>query len=256
MIKKLYILLFYVKHPLICLKNLKSNIGQKKVSSYKTLDKNKVSIIIVTFNALDYVKVCLKSLQKTRYKNYEVIAVDNNSDSETKKYLQQVKKEMLIDKLYLSSENTYFTGGNNIGASLSSENSKYLLFLNSDVEIKNPNWLNILMANKPKKGVISFGKVDIPVIRPDGWCFMVEKNIFQELGGLNEYYKMNWSITEFTAKILKAGYSVKSITNPNEYVYHFGQKSRPKKKKQVFKEMTMSQVINSFKGTKVSLLKI
>ncbi len=219
-------------------------------------DKEKVSIIIVTFNALDYVINCIESLEKTKYKNKEVIIIDNNSNSELKNYLIKAKKENKIDILHFSKINTFFSGGNNLGAIKASRNSKYLIFLNSDTEIRNPYWLNILMKNKPKEGIISFGKTDIPVIRPDGWCMMVDKKIYKYLGGLNEEFKMDWGITEFTAKVLNQGYEVKSIINPNNFVYHFGQKSRLKKRSKEHKKMSFNEVIHLFKGKKISLLKI
>lgn len=257
MMKLIYNILFYLTHPAFYFKSLKLHSQCEEISRKKKIkQEEKVSIVIVTYNALDYVRLCFTSLAKTNYKNKEVVVVDNNSSAEVKRYLKEAKKKKLIDVLHLSPVNTYFTGGNNIGASLSSERSKYLLFLNSDIEIRDPDWLNILLENVPKGGIISFGKVDVPVVRPDGWCFMVDKKTFKHLGGLNEYYKMDWGITEFTAKVLHAGYKVKSIVNPNNFVYHFGQKSRPKRRPKEFHKMSVSQVIKLFKDKSITLLRM
>jgi GT2 family glycosyltransferase len=255
--KPAYFLHFYVTHPLVIVTQSFKHMKAKKISSSSLPSHSeKVSIIIVTYNALDYIKLCLKSLQKTHYKNKEVIVVDNNSSSKVKQYLRKAKKTGLLDKVYFSKENTYFSGGNNLGSKLADKNSKYLLFLNSDIEIKNPYWLNILVKYAPTNGVISFGGVNVPVIRPDGWCFMVNKRIFEDLGGLDEYFKMDWAITDFTGRLLKTGYAVKTIFNPNAYVYHFGQKSRPKKISTNFNHMTSSDVLNLFKNSTVELLKL
>lgn len=250
-----FISLFYFKHPAIFLKNLYLNLTSKKIRTRKKITQHPISIIIVTYNALSYVQTCLQSLSKTDYKNKEIIVVDNGSSKETVDYLKKAKTRNLINKLYLSEVNTYFSGGNNIGALISSKKSEYLVLLNSDIEIKNPDWLKVMMANKPDKGILSFGKVDIPVVRPDGWCFMVDKKTFFELGKLNEFYQMNWSITELTAKVLRNGYVVKAISSPEKYVYHFGQKSRPKKSHR-FNQMSLEEVFNIFGNRKVELLKI
>ena len=53
------------------------------------IEHEKVSIIILVKDALDYVKKCIESLIK--YTNdYELIIVDNDSGYETKKYLKNI----------------------------------------------------------------------------------------------------------------------------------------------------------------------
>ena len=184
-----------------------------------------VSIIVLTYNAKEYLNKCFHSLKLTNYNNYEIIVVDNDSENEVREMLTDYRNHNLIDKIYFSDTNSMFSAGNNQGARVSSDASKYLLFVNSDIEIINPNWLNLLFQNKPNKGIISFGAVGDPPWKPDGWCFLIDKETFEKIRGLDENYKFWGSITKLTYDVLKLGYSVKSIVNPKKYVIHYGQKS-------------------------------
>lgn len=244
-------LFFYFSYLLMHQKRVIQILGQrisaKKIHQIKKINKNpRVSIIIVTYNALEYVKICLNSISKASYSNKEIVVVDNNSNEETKNYLRVLKRQSQIDRLYLSKTNTYFSGGNNIGARLSDKNSKYIILLNSDTEIKDPRWIEILLSLAPEEGIISFGKVDFPVLRPDGWCFMINRNLYLQNGGINEYYKMNWGLTELTARILTKGFPVYSIINPDKYVHHFGKKSSGKKNTIHFNNMTHCEILKLY----------
>jgi len=200
------------------------------ISSERLNLKNEpyVSIVILTYNALDYIKKCINSLSKTDYKNFEIIIVDNASGENTRKYLKDLKAKGIVDKLHLSRKNNYFAKGNNIGASLCSKKSEYILLLNSDTEIIDPKWLKILVSNVPPKGIISFGWADLPIPRPDGWCFFINRKTYSEESGLNEYYQMNWGITELTGKLLNKKITVRSIINPGKFIIHYGKRSYTK----------------------------
>ena len=56
------------------------------------------SIIILSYNNLNYTKQCLESIRKyTHNENYEIIVIDNNSNKETKNWLKnQMKMDILL----------------------------------------------------------------------------------------------------------------------------------------------------------------
>ena len=58
--------------------------------------KKKVSIILRTKNEERWIKSCLDSISKQKYKNFEVIVVDNESDDKT---LERVKKYKVVKKI-------------------------------------------------------------------------------------------------------------------------------------------------------------
>jgi GT2 family glycosyltransferase len=89
-----------------------------------------VSIITVNYNQLDYTLQLLESLRHTRYRNLEVIVVDNASKQNPDSVIRERYPEA---KVIVSSENLGFAGGNNLG--INAATGKYLFFLNNDTEV-------------------------------------------------------------------------------------------------------------------------
>jgi len=99
--------------------------------------KNNISIVILTWNGLDFTKRCLDSLFKSNLpKNYEIIVVDNGSKDGTVEYLKGVPKLKLIQ----NSENLGYSKAVNIGIKSSIKGSDIVL-LNNDVELIEKDWL-------------------------------------------------------------------------------------------------------------------
>jgi GT2 family glycosyltransferase len=90
-----------------------------------------LSIIIVNWNSLAYLRACLTSLyREIRGISFEVIVVDNASPERGIDSLQSEFPAMVLIK---SEVNLGFAGANNLGFRRSSGN--YVLFLNPDTEI-------------------------------------------------------------------------------------------------------------------------
>ncbi len=184
----------------------------------------KVSIIIVVHDGLNYIKRCLSSIQKAEYNNFEIVIVNNNSNLETCNFLNSQFNKGKIHKLINLKQNVFFCKGNNIGVKASSKLSEYLLLLNSDTEIKSKNWLKVLTSLVTRGGIISYGYASLP-LRPDGWCYLIDKKLYLELGGLKQTYRMNWCISEITRIALIKRINIKIILNYSKYIFHYGGKS-------------------------------
>jgi len=90
-----------------------------------------LSIIIVSWNAKDYLVKCLDSIinQKTKYR-HEIVVVDNASIDGS---LEVLRFKYPGVKVIQNSDNLGFAKANNIGIAKSS--GKYVCFINSDVEV-------------------------------------------------------------------------------------------------------------------------
>lgn len=87
-----------------------------------------LSIIIVNWNSLDYVRECLASIFSVdQGLNFEVIVVDNAS---TKGNPEVLQAEFPGIRLLMNKENIGFAGANNIG--FQESHADFLLFLNPD----------------------------------------------------------------------------------------------------------------------------
>ena len=112
---------------------------------------DKISIITVNHNSSHYIKMLLDSIIKNvRYKNLEVIIVDNASTDDSLNVIKTYNDKLDI-KIIKNKNNETYSKANNQAASISS--GKYLLFVNNDVEVFE-GWLEeLLYAQKNKENV-------------------------------------------------------------------------------------------------------
>lgn len=114
--------------------------------------KDKVSVILVTYNNLDLTKACLHSLETyTHYDNLEIIIVDNASADGTPDYLTQWATGYENRKVILSPDNTGFAAGNNMGLRVAT--GDYLVLLNNDTYVT-PGWVAGLKKHLDKDPTI------------------------------------------------------------------------------------------------------
>jgi GT2 family glycosyltransferase len=94
------------------------------------LEKPLVSILIVNFNGLGFLKTCFDSLRNCTYPNLEMIFIDNCSKDNSVEFVKQEYPEV---KIVQNEENYMFSRGNNEGIKVA--NGKYICLLNNDVEV-------------------------------------------------------------------------------------------------------------------------
>lgn len=110
-----------------------------------------LSIIIVTWNTADITLKCIQTIKKyLKNIDYEIIVADNGSSDDT---VAKLKKETGI-VLIENKANLGFGKGNNIAASKAK--GKYLLFLNSDMELIDNQLSNMYqyISQHPEIGLI------------------------------------------------------------------------------------------------------
>lgn len=134
-----------------------SNLLESKSNNLSSNFDPIVSIIVLTYNQLNYTKQCLNSIVRQTTIPYEIIVVDNASNDETDYYLLEFRRE-IIDKrknrnglpanycrnvqIILNGDNKGFAAGNNVG--IAQSKGQYVLLLNNDVVVTE-NWLEQLL---------------------------------------------------------------------------------------------------------------
>ena len=212
-----------------------------------------ISIIIPNKDHIDDLKRCMESIeQKSTYKNYEYIIVENNStDSATFEYYKKLEAENPKVRMVYWDGVFNYSAINNYGASFAK--GEYLLLLNNDTEIINPDCLEELLGYCMRKDVgavgarlyyeddtiqhagvvIGFGGIAghcfvqqkrgttgycHRIICAQDYsavtaaCMMVKKSAFDAVGGLSEELAVAFNDIDFCMKLRKAGYLI--VYNP------------------------------------------
>jgi glycosyltransferase involved in cell wall biosynthesis len=227
-------------------------LNRDMVDLQKSVPQPKVSILMLTHNAPRYVELSIRTLARyTLNVNYELVVVDNASEQPTKNLLQRLHEERLIHNLTFLSYNSFFAEGNNIAARKAADDSTHLLLLNSDVEIKDPNWLSHLLAAH-RLGITAYGVIDNPV-RVDGYCLLVDAVLFRA-NPYDESHQFFWANTKFQATVLAQGYSVQGYADHERYVHHFGGKSGKDYKTAKGLSLSPEELAERFRGRAVRVL--
>jgi GT2 family glycosyltransferase len=95
----------------------------------------RVSIVIPNYNGAEHLDVCLDSIRKQTFTDYEVIVVDNGSSDRSIELLKSRDQQIIILQFM---ENKGFAAAVNSGIQHSS--SALIALLNNDIEL-DPHWL-------------------------------------------------------------------------------------------------------------------
>ncbi len=218
--------------------------------------KNKhplVSIIIINFNGLNYLKDCFESLEKVNYPNWEVIVVDNGSCDGSIEFLNRYKNFKSL-KVVRNSSNLGFAKPNNQGYRVAK--GKYVLLLNNDTRV-NPDFLGKpveILNNNKKIGVIQpkiflmekpgyldntgsfmtktgflvhegylekdskiFDK-EKRVFATKGACMLIKREVIEKVGLFDNDFFAYFEESDFCWRVWLAGYEV--MYYPKSSIFH------------------------------------
>lgn len=123
---------------------------------YEVLGEPKISIVIPNKDHMSDLRRAVGSiLEKSTYKNYEIVIVENNSESkEIWGYYQELQKHDNIKVV------TYEGGFNysaicNLG--VKHTDGDYVLLLNNDVEVITPSWMEEMLMYAQRQDVAAVG---------------------------------------------------------------------------------------------------
>ncbi len=223
-----------------------------------------VSVIILNRDHAGLLRGCLEGLlQRTAYRNFEVIVVENNSrEQATMDYYQELRGCPQV-RLLEHHQPYNYSAFNNLGALQA--NGELLLFLNNDVEPLDPAWLGEMAQWAQFPGV---GAVGARLLYPDGllqhagvvvgleghahhvfaglpqdaggpfgsagWyrnysavtgaCLMAPRRAFEQVGGFDERLAVAFNDVDLCLRLGQAGW--RTVYNPYARLIHYEGRTR------------------------------
>ncbi len=233
--------------------------------NYKIKGEPLISVIIPNKDHIDDLKKCLDSVyEKSTYKNFEIIIVENNStEKATFDYYKVLKEKYSNLKVITWDSGFNYSAINNFA--VKQAKGEYILLLNNDIEIITPNWIEEMLMFAQRQDVAAVGaKLYYPddtiqhagVIlglggvashahlhfdrKSPGYmaramliqnlsactaaCLLVKREAYDKVGGLDEGYAVAFNDVDFCMKLRKAGYLI--VFTPYAECYHYESKSR------------------------------
>ncbi len=232
---------------------------------YDIIGNPLVSIIIPNYNHVEELSRCIDSIiNKSTYKNYEIIIVENNSNKETFAYYDTLKKYDNIKIVVYKSEDGFnYSAINNYGVKFAK--GEHYILLNNDVEIITPEWIEEMLMYSQRDDVGAVGAmlyypndtiqhagVTIGVLTLAGHnfkhshrgnpgyfgragyqqnvsavtaaCLMLPAKVYEQVGGLDENFAVAFNDIDFCMRIRKEGYLI--AFTPFAELYHYESISR------------------------------
>lgn len=234
--------------------------------SYEVIGTPKVSIVIANKDHVEDLDRCISSiLERTSYMNYEIIIVENNSETkEIFEYYDSLKERKNIKVVTFKGEFNY-SAVNNLGVKHAT--GDYILLLNNDTQVISVNWIEELLMFAQREDV---GAVGAKLYYPDktiqhagvvlqmgahrtaghvhcrqgresiGYmgklcyaqnvsavtaaCLLVSRAKYDEVGGLDENFRVALNDVDFCLKLREKGYL--NIFTPYSELYHYESISR------------------------------
>lgn len=155
--------------PRVCVSTFNQEKAWLQVDWPSPRQRPRAHVVIPTRDRLDVLKPCIRSLlRRTDYPNYEVTVIDNGSvEKETLKYLGGLPKKAFKHNINLSvlrdDRPFNFSALNN--HVVRPIRDGVLVFLNNDIEIVEPEWLDQMVRHAMRPDV---GCVGAKLLYPDG----------------------------------------------------------------------------------------
>ena len=223
-----------------------------------------VSIIIPTRDQVSRLQKCLNSIfEKTDYRNYEIIVLDNESyDAGTLEFLDTLRKHARVRVERIEGAFNY-SRLNNRGVELSQ--GSFVALVNNDVEVINVGWLSEMVSRavRPEvamvgarlwypNGTIQHGGVILGAGGMAGHahaglrrgepgyfarahlaqdvsavttaCAVVKREVYRKLGGFDENLAVTFNDIDFCLRSREAGYRI--VWTPYAELIHHESASR------------------------------
>ena len=203
----------------------------------------KIGLVTITYNSADVIRDFLESTFSQTFKNFIIYIIDNNSQDDTLEILTEYTDNRI--RLVKNKKNIGVAKANNQGIELAlKDNCTQVLIINNDVEFEKQLFDKMLQIQKDKncslvvpkmmyfdnpdyiwyagstfikkkgflpihKGIKQKDSSQFDGIYPVEYaptcCLLVKKEVFQDVGMMDEKYFVYFDDTDFAYRVLKDG---------------------------------------------------
>ena len=228
---------------------------------YEVPENALVSMIVPFKDQVHYLKALCETLPQTSYKNFELVLVNNRSEkAETMAYLNELREKSSLRIRFVDFDEP-FNYSRLYNRIVSTIDNELLLFLNNDIEVKQPGWLDAMLEHIYREKVAAVGckllrkdgsiqhagiifrpnvhycamnvpyedgyytKVQRDVTGVTAACMLIRKSAFDAIGGFDEInFPIGFSDADLCLRLIRAGYKI--IYTPFAELYHHESASR------------------------------
>lgn len=222
-----------------------------------------VSVVIPSKDHPEVLETCLRTFrQKTKYRYYEFIVVDNGSNAENKDKMEILQRKYGFRYLY---EPMPFNFSRMCNLGVKHAKGDLILLLNDDIEIIEESWLTRMAGQAlqphvgavgaklwyagteqiqhagitnlrigPSHKLITFpddrdyyygrNRVTYDMIGVTGACLMVTREKYEKAGGMDEEMAVAYNDVDFCFRLIEAGYY--NVQRNDAVLYHHESLSR------------------------------
>ena len=234
--------------------------------NYKVTKPGKVSVIIPTKDQVALLKGAIDSmLTRTKYPDFEIIVLNNNSTSPEFFQLMEEYKQSHGDIFSCIECSFKFNFAKLMNIGVAHSKGEYILLANNDIEVIQDDWMTemVSFAQRPHTGAVGVkllykddtiqhagvvlglggaaGHVFVNMHRNDrGYynyvrslnnysavtaaCVMCRKEVYNEVGGMDEMLDVEYNDVDLCLKFLTHGYF--NVYVPDVEVYHYESATR------------------------------
>lgn len=206
-----------------------------------------ISVLVLNYNGAPWLPRCLESLRgQTIFEQIELIIADNQSPDDSAKLAEDLTRDWQNARVIQNGANLGFAEGNNRAAAAST--GQYLFLLNNDTWLE-PDCLEKLLKgiednhataacplilnyddnSFQSAGAFGFDIFGLPadrenpsepkpVLMPDGCAYLIDRQLYQTLGGLDGEFFMFSEEFDLSWRLWNAGYN--AICVPSAVLHH------------------------------------
>ncbi len=224
-------------------------------------DPDEVAVIIPFKDHVKSLRRLLETMEKGAYRKLVIYLVNNRStEPETTEYLQALRREGGAKYRFVDFDEP-FNYSRLYNEAVAEVPNEILLFMNNDMEVVNPDWMEAMLEHiyREKVGAVGcrlvrrngtiqhagmifkpniyycaanlffedgyYTKVQREVSGVTAACMMIRKSVFEQVGGFDEvHFPIGFSDADLCLKIRQAGYKI--IYTPFAELLHEESKSR------------------------------